>query len=268
VAFDSNGVVANIDALLVGGIGGAGPAYFPVPSTVTSLPAVPSSTTTPGAVPWSSIPVPPNFDPAAPGDALESIPSLDVVEYPETLAPDFIIPPTAQTVTVERGVRIGLQVKRIGYAVVPLEREVAIGVVLGIDVVGLSMLPTGVYVITGQSATLRKTRPIAAETGAFVVTGVAAGLDTNPGLAAETGTFVVVGRDAALSPSAVGMTASTGAFTVTGQAAGFRTNRQATAGTGTVAVTGNSAGLTYSGAASSSRLPLSPIQSLRLSETL
>jgi len=168
VAFDSNGVVANIDALLVGGIGGAGPAYFPVPSTVTSLPAVPSSTTTPGAVPWSSIPVPPNFDPAAPGDALESIPSLDVVEYPETLAPDFIIPPTAQTVTVERGVRVGLRVKRIGYAVVPLEREVAIGVVVGISA---SMVTTGDFFVEGLDATLKKDSLIAAEVGAVDVTG-------------------------------------------------------------------------------------------------
>jgi hypothetical protein len=168
VAFDSNGVVANVDALLVGGIGGVGPAYFPVPSTVTSLPAVPGSTTTPGAVPWSSIPVPPDFDPAAPGDALESIPSLDVVEYPETLAPDFIIPPTAQTIAVERGVRVGLRVKRIGYAVVPLERSVDLGIVAGVSA---SVVTTGSFFVEGLAATLEKDSLIAADVGAVDATG-------------------------------------------------------------------------------------------------
>jgi hypothetical protein len=66
---------------------------------------------------------------------LDTIPSRDVVEYPETLAPDFIIPPAATTVTAVRGVRVGLRCKRLDYDVTPLEREVAIGVTVGHEVI-------------------------------------------------------------------------------------------------------------------------------------
>jgi hypothetical protein len=131
VAFDSNGVVANVDALLTGGVGGVGSPWFPVPPTVTTLPLAPSSTSNPGAFPLSSIPVPPDFDPADPGDALDSIPSADAVTYPTELAPDYIIPPVAPTVTALRGIRVGLRVQRLDYAVTPLEREVSIGVNVG-----------------------------------------------------------------------------------------------------------------------------------------
>ena len=168
VAFDSNGVVANVDALLVGGVGGTGTPYYPVPSTVTTLPLAPSSTLNPGVVPWSSIPVPPDFDPANPGGALDTIPSLDVVEYPETLAPDFIIPPAATTVTAVRGVRVGLRCKRLDYAVVPLEREVSLGVVVGIEA---SAVTTGVFRVFSVDAALLKGSQIAVETGAITVAG-------------------------------------------------------------------------------------------------
>lgn len=158
VAFDSNGVVANVDALLVGGVGGTGSAYFPVPSTVTSLPAAPSSTTTPDVLPWSSIPVPPDFDPASPGDVLETIPSQDAVEYPESLLPSFIILPTAQTIAVDRGIRVGLRAKRLNYSALPLDRVVALGPVVGFGAIVVESFTltaaAGSFTVTGSDAAL------------------------------------------------------------------------------------------------------------------
>ena len=171
VAFDSNGVVANVDALLVGGVGGTGARYYPVPSTVTTLPPAPSSTLNPGAVPWSSIPVPPDFDPAAPGDVLDSIPSQDAVEYPETLAPDYIIPPTAQTVAVDRGIRVGLRAKRLDYSALPIERAAPVGVAVGISAARVFFVASGQFTVTGIGAGFTKVVRLAATAGGFALTG-------------------------------------------------------------------------------------------------
>jgi hypothetical protein len=249
VAFDSNGVVANVDALLMGGVGGSGPAWFPVPSTVTSLPAVPESTVNPGATPWSSIPVPPDFDPADPGDVIGTIPSLDVVEYPETLSPDFIIPPSPRTVTVVTGVRVGLRCKRLDYAVVPLEREVALGVVVGIfaAVTGdkSTTAAVGTFAITGSDASLTVGAPLAAEAGAFALAGIAATLLRTRQAIASPGAFTLTGRSANL-------TASSGDTVLA-------------AGTGSLAIAGQAASLAASGAGSASdQLFLFPIDPLFL----
>lgn len=241
VAFDSNGVVANVDALLVGGVGGTGTPYYPVPSTVTTLPLAPSSTLNPGVVPWSSIPVPPDFDPAAPGDALDTIPSRDVVEYPETLAPDFIIPPTATTVTAVRGVRVGLRCKRLDYSVAPLEREVALGIVIGLEVP--IVYEAGALTVTGIDAALRRVLTLAAGVGAFNAAGQAASLQRSQGIIATSGAFSITGIDAVLRPSTVALTASAGNFVVTGVTAGTSAARQTSAGAGSITVTGNAANL-------------------------
>jgi hypothetical protein len=191
-----------VDALLVGGVGGTGTPYYPVPSTVTTLPLAPSSTLNPGVVPWSSIPVPPDFDPATPGTALYTIPSRDVVEYPETLAPDFIIPPVTTTVTAVRGVRVGLRCKRLDYDVTPQEHEVALGVATGI----LAL----------------QDRTLAASSGVYSITGMAAGLGKVPPLPAASGSFSITGNSATLFLFPLRMSANAGVFAVTGNAASLK----------------------------------------------
>ena len=154
VAFDSNGVIANVDGLLTGGVGGTGSPWFPVPPTVTTLPLAPASTANPGAFPLSSIEVPEGFDPAAPGATLDTIPSSDTVTYATELEPDYVIPPVAPTVTTLRGIRVGLRAQRLDYAVVPLERTVALGVNVGmaygkgaaINVSAITYTQSSVYV--------------------------------------------------------------------------------------------------------------------------
>jgi hypothetical protein len=176
-------------------------------------------------VPWSSIPVPPDFDPADPGDVIGTIPSLDVVEYPETLSPDFIIPPSPRTVTTVTGVRVGLRCKRLDYAVVPLEREVALGVVVGIfaDVTGSksTTATVGAFAITGNSASLTVGVPLSAETGAFALTGVAATLALTRQAIASPGTFTLTGRSATLTVSSgdTVLAAEAGSLAIAGQAA-------------------------------------------------
>jgi hypothetical protein len=241
VAFDSNGVVANVDALLVGGVGGTGTPYYPVPSTVTTLPLAPIATLNPGVVPWSSIPVPPDFDPTSPGTALDTIPSRDVVEYPETLAPDFIIPPVATTVTAVRGIKVGLRAKRFDYAVTPLEREVALGVAVGVAVP--VVYEAGAFTVTGIDAALRRVLTIAAGVGAFNAAGQAASLQRSQGIMATSGAFSITGIDAVLRPSTVALTAIAGSFAAAGVSAGTKVTRQTSAGAGSITVAGNAANL-------------------------
>ena len=244
VAFDSNGVVANVDALLVGGVGGTGPAYFPVPSTVTSLPPVTSSTTTPGAVPWSSIPLPPDFDPAAPGDVLESIPSQDTVEYPESLLPDFIIPPAAQTIGVDRGIRVGLRVKRLDYSALPIERAAPVGIVVGISAARVFFVASGQFAVTGIGAGFIKVLSLAATAGAFAVAGNNAGLAATRRVTGDPGAFSVAGIDASLQPSMATLVANAGSLAVTGINAQPILGRLVGGEVGSFAVTGNDATLT------------------------
>jgi hypothetical protein len=80
----------------------------------------------------------------------------------------------------------------------------------------------GTYSLTGQSATLTKTRLITALNGVYDITGQAANLNRNRTLTASFGTYSVAGQDAVITkftPGAYVLTALHGVYDVTGQSA-------------------------------------------------
>ena len=132
IAFNSDGILANTDALLVGGVGGTGTPWFPLPAGVTLAPA-PEPTINEGAVPANSIETPEDFDPNAPGDIWSELPTDETPVYPIELEPEYIVPPSLPRVGVNMGVRVGMDFKRFGYSLTPVVKDQAVGIALGLS---------------------------------------------------------------------------------------------------------------------------------------
>ena len=132
VAFSSDGILANCDALFVGGVGGTGTPWFPLPSGATLEPA-PAPVINEDAVPPNSIEVPEGFDPNAPGDVWSDIPVDEDPVYPIELTPPYIVPPIIPTVIVSAGVRVGMTFQRFSYSLAPVVKDQAVGIALGLS---------------------------------------------------------------------------------------------------------------------------------------
>lgn len=107
----------------------------------------------------------------------------------------------------------------------------------------------GSYALTGQAASLVRTRRLVAEQGAYTITGQAAGLQRTRRLAAEQGTYTLTGQVAGLQ-LARRLAAEQGAYTLTGVAAILARSRVLAADQGAYTLSGQAAGLTYTPAGS------------------
>jgi hypothetical protein len=105
----------------------------------------------------------------------------------------------------------------------------------------------GTYALTGQSATIVKTRLITANNGTYALTGQSATITKTRLITANNGTYALTGRTATItytSPTAYVITANNGTYALTGQSATITKTRLITANNGTYALTGRSATIT------------------------
>lgn len=108
----------------------------------------------------------------------------------------------------------------------------------------------GSFTLSGQDATLSKSRILTADAGAFTLTGQDATLARNRFLTADAGSFTLTGQDATLTYAAAGsytLVADAGSFTLSGQDATLLKTRILTADAGSFTLSGQSATLTWSG---------------------
>ena len=105
----------------------------------------------------------------------------------------------------------------------------------------------GTYALTGQSATIVKTRLITANNGTYALTGQSATITKTRLITANNGTYALTGRTATITytaPTAYVITANNGTYALTGQSATITKTRLITANNGTYALTGRSATIT------------------------
>jgi len=95
----------------------------------------------------------------------------------------------------------------------------------------------GSFSETGQTATLRAARKMAALTASFSLSGQVAALRASRKIAAGTGSFSETGQTAALRAIRK-ILSGTGSFSLTGQVAALRAARKIAAGTGAFLLTG------------------------------
>lgn len=82
----------------------------------------------------------------------------------------------------------------------------------------------GSFTLSGQSATVSKTKVIEAQSGSFALNGQSATVNRNRQLTANNGTFTVTGQSATITHAAAGafvLTCQPGTFNLNGQAAVF-----------------------------------------------
>ena len=104
----------------------------------------------------------------------------------------------------------------------------------------------GSVAITGTAATLKHGRSVAADSGTVAVTGTAASLLFKRLLSASAGSFAITGTDATLTKGTGGaftLAADSGSFDVTGNTASLVYTRLFSASSGSVIVTGTAASL-------------------------
>jgi hypothetical protein len=113
--------------------------------------------------------------------------------------------------------------------------------------------PTGVYTITalngsysvsGQTATVSRSRALDASNGSYSVTGQTATVSRGRSLIAFNGNYVVSGQSATLSRGCV-LTASNGSYSVSGQTATVSRSRSLNASSGSYSVTGQSIAVSF-----------------------
>ena len=105
----------------------------------------------------------------------------------------------------------------------------------------------GTYALTGQSATIVKTRLITANNGTYALTGQSATITNTRLITANNGTYALTGQTATITytaPTAYVITANNGTYALTGQSATIVKTRLITANNGTYALTGQSATIT------------------------
>ena len=102
------------------------------------------------------------------------------------------------------------------------------------------IVDAGVYTVTGQAVSLRKSWILTCDTGSYSITGQATGLRKSWVLACNTGTCNVTGQAASLKKQYV-ISCSSGSYNVTGQNTSLSKSWRIICNTGTYNVTGNSA---------------------------
>jgi hypothetical protein len=102
----------------------------------------------------------------------------------------------------------------------------------------------GSYTVTGQSASLLRSKVVTANYGSYAVTGQSASLLRSKVLNANNGSYTVTGQSATLLRSKA-LSANYGVYTITGQSATLSKGRFLLGDYGTYGVTGQNAVITY-----------------------
>ena len=114
----------------------------------------------------------------------------------------------------------------------------------------------GAYTLSGQDATLLKTRVLTADAGSYAVGGQDASVLVGHKLTADAGAYSVAGQDATLTyvpvtPGSYTLTCDAGAYVLAGQDATLLRGRVVAADAGAYAISGADAELTFVGTPSS-----------------
>lgn len=116
--FDSNGIVASVDMVYLGGIGATTQAYrvpspwAPVQDGITQLPIAPAVVTNANPVPANSIETPSGFDPNAPGNIFNTLPVNTAPVYEKEVTVDSLVPAFAEVIVNEFTTFVGCDVQR------------------------------------------------------------------------------------------------------------------------------------------------------------
>lgn len=116
--FDSNGIVASVDMVYLGGIGATSEAYrtpspwAPVQDGITQLPIAPAVTTNPAPAAANSIETPSGFDATAPGDIFDTLPTTTAPVYEKQVTVDALVPAFEEVIVNTFTTFIGAAVQR------------------------------------------------------------------------------------------------------------------------------------------------------------
>lgn len=135
--FDSNGIVANVDMVYLGGVGASTQEYrvpspwAPVQDGITQLPLAPAVTTNTSPAPANSIDAPTGFDATAPGAIFDTLPTTTAPVFDKEITTEVLVPPYQEVVIHELNVFARAAVTRT-LIFLPLEdRDIAAGVKAG-----------------------------------------------------------------------------------------------------------------------------------------
>jgi len=103
----------------------------------------------------------------------------------------------------------------------------------------------GSYAVTGQSASLLRSKVLSANNGSYTITGQSATLLRSKALSGDYGAYAVTGQSATLLRSKA-LSGDYGVYTITGQSATLSKGRFLLGDSGTYGVTGQNAVITYS----------------------
>lgn len=106
----------------------------------------------------------------------------------------------------------------------------------------------GSYSISGQAATLLKSRILTAAAGSYTISGQAASLKVGYKLTADAGSYSISGQAATILHNSV-LTAVAGSYAISGQAAALLKSRIVVADAGAYAISGQAASIVYTPAA-------------------
>ena len=117
-SFDSNGIVASVDMVYLGGIGATTEAYrtptpwAPVQDGITQLPIAPAVTTNPTPAPANSIETPSGFDANSPGTIFDTLPTAGDPVYEKEVTVSALVPAYEEVIVNNFTTFVGLDVQR------------------------------------------------------------------------------------------------------------------------------------------------------------
>ena len=97
--FDSNGIIANVDMVYLGGVGSTTAEYrnpsawAPVQDGITQMPIAPAISTNSSPTPANSIATPENFDPTSPGSIFTTLPTNTNSVFEKEVSSAPLVPP-------------------------------------------------------------------------------------------------------------------------------------------------------------------------------
>jgi hypothetical protein len=221
-AFDSNGIVASVDALLWGAVSAAAGTDL----ASSWLPLAPGTT---------SLPLP--YTPTSGG-----LDSETGVTYSAVITPTTVLPPY-----VEQALLLGVSRTTVTVQDYPynLDRGTAAVAVVSRSAISvgirLAAEPTA-FALNGQAAGRRYIRAIAGAVGSFSTTGLSAGNVRSFAIGTNAGSFTSTGQIAGLMVQRQPLAATAGSVVLTGQDAQFLSAITLAAASGSFVVTGQNAG--------------------------
>ncbi len=221
-AFDSNGIVASVDALLWGAVSAAAGTDL----ASSWLPLAPGTT---------SLPLP--YTPTSGG-----LDSETGVTYSAVITPTTVLPPYVEQAPLLGVSRTTATVQDYPYNLDRGTTAVAVVSRSEISVGSRLAAESRAFGLNGQTAGGRYIRAITGAVGSFSTTGLSAGNVRSYAIGTNAGTFTSTGQAAGLVVQRSPMPADAGALALTGQDATFFKGVDLQGSAGNFAVTGQSAG--------------------------